>query len=222
MHHNPDVPTNQSEDCLNLNVFAPDYCSEPGGCSLPVLIWFHGGTFTEGWSEGPFDLYDGCSMSHSGGVVVVTANYRLGALGFLVTQSGSDGGYALKGNQGLRDQKAAMEWVRGNIAGFGGDPAMVTLFGQSAGSMSVGLHFISPEMFNSGLFKRVIMVRGAARWPPLPSGRWPLSQITCRQQTTRDVCRGRSPTTQGPTSTIWRRRRCSVAASARRSAAGTR
>lgn len=173
IHHNPDVPTNQSEDCLNLNVFAPDYCmgNDLASCALPVLIWYHGGTFLEGWSEGPFDLYDGCNFAHGGDVIVVTANYRLGAMGFLVTNgdgdddnsissSGSSGSeYALRGNQGMLDQKAAMEWVRDNIANFGGDPNLVTIFGQSAGSMSVGLHHTSPEMYSSGLFKRVIMVR---------------------------------------------------------------
>jgi para-nitrobenzyl esterase len=163
IHHNPDVPTNQSEDCLNLNVFAPDYCvgGDLAACALPVLIWYHGGTFTEGWSEGPFDLYDGCNLAHGGDVIVVTANYRLGAMGFLVTkgEGGEGGEYALRGNQGMRDQKAAMEWVRDNIANFGGDPGRVTIFGQSAGSMSVGLHHTSPEMYESGLFKRVIMVR---------------------------------------------------------------
>jgi para-nitrobenzyl esterase len=97
--------------------------------------------------------------------MVVTANYRLGALGFLVTTSSSssasseDDGYDLTGNFGLMDQKAAMEWVAGNAVAFGGDPDSVTLFGQSAGAMSVGLHFVSPPMFQSGLFHKVIMER---------------------------------------------------------------
>jgi para-nitrobenzyl esterase len=78
IHHNPDIPTNQSEDCLNVNVFAPDYCESPESCNLPVLIWYHGGTFTEGWNEGPFDLYDGCNLAHGNDIIVVTSNYRLG------------------------------------------------------------------------------------------------------------------------------------------------
>jgi carboxylesterase type B len=157
IHGNPDVPTNQSEDCLNLNVYAPAHCNAPGVCSLPVLIWFHGGTFTEGWNEGPFDLYDGCNLAaNDGNVVVVTANYRLGAFGFLVTTEAKDE-YNLKGNFGMYDQRAAMQWVHDNIVNFGGDPSMVTIFGQSAGSMSVGLHYVSPEMSSSGLFRRVIM-----------------------------------------------------------------
>lgn len=76
IHHNPDVPTKQSEDCLNLNVFSPARCVGEESCALPVLIWFHGGTFTEGWNEGPFDLYDGCNLAAGGDVIVVTANYR--------------------------------------------------------------------------------------------------------------------------------------------------
>jgi para-nitrobenzyl esterase len=101
IHGNPDVPTNQSEDCLNVNVYAPAYCDSPGACNLPVLIWYHGGTFTEGWNEGPFDLYDGCNMAAGGDVVVVTANYRLGALGFLVTTNSPDE-YDLRGNFGMQ------------------------------------------------------------------------------------------------------------------------
>jgi carboxylesterase type B len=155
--HNADVPTNQSEDCLSLNVFAP--LEADASSLLPVLIWFHGGTFKEGWSEGPFDLYDGCNMAQGGRAIVVTANYRLGALGFAVTTSGrgEEEKYNLKGQFGLYDQVAAMEWVRDNIAAFGGDPASVTLFGQSAGSMSVGLHYVAPSSYTSGLFHRVIM-----------------------------------------------------------------
>lgn len=157
IHHNPDVPTNQSEDCLLLNIFVPHYCSEPKSCSdLPVMMFFHGGTFQEGSGEGPYQLYDGCHVAAGGDVVVITANYRLGAYGFLVTEE-SKGKYNLRGQQGMYDQKAAMEWVQGNIANFGGNPNSVTIFGQSAGSMSVGLHYISPKMFNSGLFNRVIM-----------------------------------------------------------------
>ena len=152
--HNADVPTNQSEDCLSLNVFAP--LEADASSLLPVLIWFHGGTFKEGWSEGPFDLYDGCNGAGRPGHC--RHKYRLGALGF-----GDDLGEGRRrkvqpeGQFGLYDQVAAMEWVRDNIAAFGGDPASVTLFGQSAGSMSVGLHYVAPSSYTSGLFHRVIM-----------------------------------------------------------------
>ena len=77
IHHNPDVPTNQSEDCLLLNIFVPHYCSGPKSCSdLPVMIFFHGGTFQEGSGEGPYQLYDGCHVAGGADVVLVTANYR--------------------------------------------------------------------------------------------------------------------------------------------------
>jgi len=149
IHHNPDVPTIQSEDCLNVNVFAP-YKSQAGD-NLAVMIWYHGGTFDEGWNEGPFDLYDGCNLAHDGNVIVVTSNYRLGALGYLVTDT-------LRGNFGFLDQRAAMKWVQGEIYNFGGDKNHVTIWGQSAGSMSVGLHFLSPNSYNqTGLFQQVIM-----------------------------------------------------------------
>ena len=146
IHGGVDTPTNSSEDCLNVNVFAP-YTSQEGSL-LPVMLFFYGGTFIEGWNEGPFDLYDGCIMTNTGNALIVTANYRLGAMGYLVTDK-------LKGNQGFLDQRMAMEWVQENIANFGGDPKQVTIFGESAGACSVGLHTISPG--SKGLFKYGIM-----------------------------------------------------------------
>ena len=100
------------------------------------MVFLYGGSFVDGNTSNP--LFDGRHLASVGDVVVVTLNYRMGALGFL---AGIDG---LKGNYGLMDQRLAMEWVRVNIARFGGDPDKVTLFGQSAGAMSVGLHLISP------------------------------------------------------------------------------
>jgi carboxylesterase type B len=94
-------------------------------------------------------------MAQGNDVIVVTSNYRLGAMGFLVTNADEDD-YNLKGNQGMKDQRAAMEWVRDNIANFGGDNQKVTIFGQSAGAMSVGLHYVSETQYTSGLFQRVI------------------------------------------------------------------
>lgn len=113
----------QSEDCLSLNVFTP---STTG--SRPVLVWFHGGAFTTG--SGGMPWFDGTRLALEADVVVITANYRLGVLGFLAL----DGVFSA--NRGTADQIAALEWVRDNIAAFGGDPARVTVAGQSAGALS--------------------------------------------------------------------------------------
>jgi para-nitrobenzyl esterase len=119
-------PRPQSEDCLYLNVWTPAD-SRPG--SLPVMVWIHGGGFVAG--AGFQNLYDGSSFARDG-VVLVTINYRLGALGFF-SHPALHGG----GNFGLMDQIAALEWVKRNIAAFGGDPRRVTVFGESAGGDSV-------------------------------------------------------------------------------------
>lgn len=113
----------QSEDCLSLNVFTPSVTG-----SRPVLVWLHGGAFTTG--SGGQDWYDGTRLAQEADVVVVTPNYRLSVLGFLSL----DG--VAPANLGVVDQLAALEWVRDNIAAFGGDPARVTLGGQSAGAQS--------------------------------------------------------------------------------------
>jgi carboxylesterase type B len=122
-----------SEDCLYLNVFVP-----AGQATLrqklPVLVWLHGGAFQQGGARRP--EYDGRRLAERG-TVVVTLNYRLGALGFLV--SSVDG---LFGNFGLMDQRAALSWVQDNIANFGGDPTNVLLFGESAGAVMTGLHLM--------------------------------------------------------------------------------
>ena len=125
----------RSEDCLFLNIFRPTRTRM--NTPLPVLFWVYGGAFIQG-SASRDEYY--ASRLAARGVIVVTINYRLGALGFLV--STSDG---LFGNYGLDDQKLAMQWVQDNIAAFGGDPARVTLFGESAGAMSIGLHFLDQE-----------------------------------------------------------------------------
>lgn len=145
-HHNPDVPTVQSEDCLNVNVYTP--LNAAAGADLPVMVFLHGGAFLEGSNQGPFGIYDGSYMAQSGNVVVVTSNYRLGVLGCLVTDT-------LNGNFALMDQRAALQWVQRNAHVFGGNSSRVTLFGESAGAMSVGLHVVSP--LSKGLFQRVIM-----------------------------------------------------------------
>ena len=121
----------QSEDCLYLNVWTPDSCEPSALGSRPVMVWIHGGAFTIGSARTPW--YNGQRLSERGDVVIVTINYRLGVLGFLHLNDGAG-----SGNNGLRDQIAALEWVRANIARFGGDPGNITIFGESAGAMSVG------------------------------------------------------------------------------------
>jgi carboxylesterase type B len=129
-----DPPQPSAEDCLYLNVWAPENAINSAR-SLPVMLFIHGGAFVKGLGSSP--LYDGSAFA-ARGAVVVTFNYRLGALGFLSANALGSG--EIGGNFGLMDQQAAMAWVQRNIAPFGGDPKRVTLFGESAGAMSVGLH----------------------------------------------------------------------------------
>jgi len=119
------------------------------------MVWFYGGGFTIG-SAG---TYDPTSMVARGDVVVVTVNYRLGALGFSYLQH-LDEHYAGSGNSGIRDQIASLRWVRDNIASFGGDPGCVTIFGQSAGGHSVGCLLTCPE--SDGLYHRCILESSSA------------------------------------------------------------
>ncbi|NDU92732.1 MAG: carboxylesterase family protein [Ferrovum sp.] len=138
-----------SEDCLYLNVYIPYGIAQP----LPVMVWLHGGGFVAGES----DSYDPTELVSSG-VVVVTLNYRLGPLGFLAHPAlAAANGTA--GNYGLMDQQAALKWVKTNIAAFGGDPANVTLFGESAGGLSTHSQIVSP--LASGLFQKAIVESGA-------------------------------------------------------------
>jgi para-nitrobenzyl esterase len=136
-------PEPMSEDCLYLNVYTP--ALDDG--QRPVLVWIHGGAFIIGSGSTP--LYDGAAMLERGDVVLVTLNYRLGAFGFMEL-GWFDESLAGSGNLGLEDQVAALEWVRDNIAGFGGDPGNVTIFGESAGGMSVTSLLAAPSA--SGLF----------------------------------------------------------------------
>lgn len=139
-------PPEMSEaDCLHLNVTT----SGVDDGRRPVLVWIHGGAFVGGSNRNAW--YDGTSFARHG-AVVVTVNYRLGALGFLHLDGSS--------NRGLLDQVAALEWVRDNIGAFGGDPAKVTVFGESAGAMSVGALLGMPAA--SGLFRGAILQSGAA------------------------------------------------------------
>lgn len=136
------------EDCLTLNVWTPPVSTD----KRAVLVWIHGGAFING-SGG---IYDSRWLATRGDVVVVTLNYRLGALGFLAHPAlGAPGAV---GNYGLADQQAALRWVHDNIAAFGGDPDRVTIAGESAGGMSVCDHLVAPG--SAGLFRAAIIQSG--------------------------------------------------------------
>jgi len=152
----------ESEDCLVLNVWVPS--GTAASSRLPVMAFIHGGAFEQGSGGSPSDpagapignLYDGTYLAAAGKVIVVTFNYRLGALGFLA----KDGRY----NFGFADQILALQWVQANIANFGGNPRNVTLFGESAGSKAVGLHvLVSPR--SAGLFQAALMESNAIGLP---------------------------------------------------------
>lgn len=155
----------QSEDCLSINVWTPG----ADDALRPVMVWIHGGAFISGSSDAA--VYDGTRLAARGDVVVVSFNYRVGALGYLYLDSHlaphlapdragpeAPGGPA-RANFGLLDQIAALEWVRDNIAAFGGDPGRVTLFGESAGAGSIGALLAAPRA--RGLFHRAIAQSGA-------------------------------------------------------------
>ena len=172
-------PGPQSEDCLYLNVSTPTL---RGYGDRPVLVWLHGGGFTE---DGALN-YDGTKLA-ANGIVVVTINYRLGVLGFLAhpALASRPGGPA--GNYGLMDQQAALRWVESNIAGFGGDPHNVTIAGQSAGGVSVLAQLVSPDA--RGLFQRAIVQSGAFALNQVPLadaeafGQTFADQVSCQDQT---------------------------------------
>jgi para-nitrobenzyl esterase len=138
------------EDCLYLNVVVPRTASRR---PLPVLVWFHGG----GLITGSASQYDGTRLAGRGDVIVITANYRLGALGFLSAPA-LDAEGSTSGNYGLLDQNAVLRWVRRNADALGGDPRKVTVAGQSAGSQSICAHLASPAA--RGLFQRAILQSG--------------------------------------------------------------
>ena len=141
-----------TEDCLYLNVFTPK-ADVTAGAKLPVMVWFYGG----GLFSGESDDYDGSKLAKRGNVIVVTFNYRVGALGFLSHPAINAEGHPYA-NYGIMDQQAALRWVNRNIAAFGGDPGNVTLFGQSGGGTSVMANLASPTA--KGLFHRVINQSG--------------------------------------------------------------
>jgi para-nitrobenzyl esterase len=139
----------QSEECLFLNVYSPGLDNS----RRPVMVWVHGGAFSIG--SGSSEMYSAQTIAANQNIVLVTLNYRLGVLGFLNLNEVTKGRIPSTGNEGLLDQVAALRWVRENIAAFGGDPGNVTVFGESAGAMSVGCLLNLPEA--KGLFHKAIM-----------------------------------------------------------------
>jgi para-nitrobenzyl esterase len=145
----------QDEDCLRLNIWTPSLSSD---AKLPVMVFIHGGAFITG--SGGDALYDGARLAEKGQVVVVTINYRLGVFGFLAHPALiAEDPNGSAGNYGLLDQQLALKWVQSNIEAFGGDPANVTIFGESAGAASVCAHMASP--LAGGLFQRAIGESGS-------------------------------------------------------------
>lgn len=143
-----------SEDCLYLNIWVPS----PRPKDATVLVWIYGGGFYSGSSS--LDVYDGRFLTYTENVVMVSINYRVGAFGFLALPGSPEA----PGNVGLLDQRLALQWVQNNIQYFGGDPRQVTLFGESAGAASVGMHLLSAP--SRGLFQRAILQSGS------PNGPW--------------------------------------------------
>ncbi|MBW8706520.1 Para-nitrobenzyl esterase [Streptomyces sp. MBT84] len=143
------------DDSLTLNVWTPRSALEDKS-PRPVLVWFHGGGFTSG--SGGWDWYDGARLAETGNMVVVTANYRLGPLGYLhLPQIGAD-------NLGVRDQGAVLRWIQDNIASFGGDPEAVTVGGQSAGAYSALYLALDPA--TSSMVDRLLLQSGPWGLPP--------------------------------------------------------
>ncbi len=152
-----------SEDCLNLNIYAPYEAQD-----APVILFFYGGGFDSGLNAE--NTFNGEALAAQG-VITVFANYRVGMLGYL-THEEIKQKYGREGNFGLDDQLTALRWVRAHIASFGGDPENITLMGQSAGAISVQLLCLNHE--NGGLFRRAVMMSGSGKFPdfalPRPAG----------------------------------------------------
>jgi para-nitrobenzyl esterase len=150
----------QSEDCLYLNIWTPGL----DNVERPVMVWIHGGRFNQGSGSNP--MYSGTALAKRTGVVVVTINYRLGPLGFLRLKEATMGKIPATGNEGLLDQIAALQWVHNNISSFGGDPDNITVFGESAGAMSVGCLLAMP--LARGSFHKAILQSGSSTARALP------------------------------------------------------
>lgn len=147
----PEQPESQNEDCLFLNIYSPGLDAR-----RPVMVWIHGGAFSFGSGSSP--VSDGSHLAKHNDVVVVTVNYRLNVLGFLNLNEVTGGKIPATGNEGLLDQAAALRWVRDHIAAFGGDPGNVTVFGESAGAMSIACLLVMPAA--QGLFDKAILESG--------------------------------------------------------------
>ncbi|XP_034247701.1 acetylcholinesterase-like [Thrips palmi] len=154
------------EDCLYLNVYTPREAARSsraaGTAGLPVLLWVYGGGFV--WGEGGLAFYDPDAFMDQG-MVVVTFNYRLGPLGFMDLGRGS----GMSGNAGIKDQAAALQWVRDNIAQFGGDPNKITVYGESAGAVGAHLHLMNPR--SASMIRGAIITSGSAVhwWSSVPA-----------------------------------------------------
>ncbi len=147
-------PQKQSEDCLFLNIWTPGLDNG----KRPVMIWIHGGAFVLGSGSDP--MYEGGKLPKNGNVVLVTINYRLSMLGFLRLKDATGAKIPSTGNEGLLDQAAAIRWVKENIEAFGGDSNNITVFGESAGSMSISCLLIMPAA--KKLFRKAILESGAS------------------------------------------------------------
>ena len=154
----------QSEDCLYLNVFTPN--NYDSNNKLPVLLWFYGGSFNEGYSGLP--VYNGTFISNLTNTIIITSNYRVGALGFLWNDK-----LGLQGNYGYFDQVFATEWAYRNIPNFGGDKSRIVIFGESAGAHSVALHILNKSSIISGAIMESACIglplRKPTNWGKLPA-----------------------------------------------------
>lgn len=152
-------PTTISEDCLYLNVFTPPlpahHSITDNSTLYPVMLFFHGGGYSQGYGGGW--LYNGSNLAFATDTIIVSANYRLGPLGWLY-----DNKYNIQGNQGYFDSLFALKWVKDNIKSFGGDPDKITIFGESAGSSTVSTMICDPTLFQTNLFQNAIMESGGA------------------------------------------------------------
>jgi len=173
----------QSEDCLSLNIWTP-------GCDSarrPVMVWIHGGGYTSGGARRP--VYDGTALARGGGLVFVSINYRLGILGLASHPELADEQTGDFANWCLLDQIAALEWIRRNIERFGGDPAQVTVFGESAGGGAVSLLMLAPRA--RGLFQRAIVQSSSPRPASLDQGALAVEELCkavgCRPRELRRV-----------------------------------
>ncbi|HEV7734771.1 MAG TPA: carboxylesterase family protein [Candidatus Binatia bacterium] len=177
--------TSTNEDCLSLNVYVPTKALHARGRRrYPVMVWMHGGAYFLGAGS----QFDPTEMVTTGHVIVVTINYRIGALGFMAHPAlSAETSYGGSGNYGIMDQQLALQWVQRNIAAFGGNPKRVTIFGESAGGNSMFAHLVSPTA--KGLFQRVISQSGTSeqRLPALAeaeaTGQTFATAVGCPDQT---------------------------------------